>query len=254
MDDQLLVEKYMAARTDRSLVVLEGFHALKHAVRFGAELLDVRCTDTQGLARLAIELAADVYRPVLDAAAEVPPEVFKRLSPSSIPTDTIGLAKRPEVSPKAMLDNPAPAPVVLLERPRNLGNIGASIRAAAAAGAGGVVTTGEHDPWSPGALAGGAGLQYALPVVQVSTIPESGRPLVAFDPDGEPLHLADVPPRSILAFGSERAGLSREARARADLCVSIPMAQEVSSLNLATSVAVALYTLKFRHGAEWSSG
>ena len=160
MDDQLLVEKYLAARTDRSLVVLEGFHALKHSVRFGAELLDVRCTDTENLGRLAIELAADVYRPILDAAAEVPPGVFKHLSPSSIPTDAIGLAKRPEVSPKAMLDNPAPAPVVLLERPRNLGNIGASIRAAAAAGAAGVVTTGDHDPWSPGALAGGAGLAW----------------------------------------------------------------------------------------------
>ena len=254
MDDELLVEKYMAARTDRSLVVLEGFHALKHAVRFGAELLDVRCTDTGDLARLSRELAADVYVPVLDAATEVPPGLFTRLSPGSIPTDAIGLAKRPEVSLSAILENPASAPVVLLERPRNLGNIGASVRAAAAAGAAGVVSTGEHDPWSPGAMSGGAGLQYALPVVQVATLPESDRPLVAFDPNGEPLHLAAVPPRSILTFGSERAGLSRETRERADLCVSIPMAQEVSSLNLATSVAVALYTLKFRHGAEWSSG
>ena len=254
MDDQLLVERYIAARADRSLVVLEGFHALKHAVRFGAELLDVRCTDTGDLARLAQELAADVYGPVLAAAAEVPPRVFTRLSPASIPTGAIGLAKRPEVSPDAVLNAPNPAPVVLLERPRNLGNIGASIRAAAAAGAAGVVTTGEHDPWSPGALSGGAGLQYALPVVQVAALPESDRPLVAFDPDGEPLNLAPVPPRSILAFGSERAGLSQEARARADLCVSIPMAQEVSSLNLATSVAVALYTLKFQHGSEWASG
>ena len=252
MDNRLLIEQYRAARSDRSLAVLEGFHALKHAVRFGAELLDVQCTDTEALAQLAREMAADVYVPILDAAAQVPPEIFADLSPVSIPTSVIGMAKRPEVSLNDLLDDPKPAPVVFLERPRNLGNVGASVRAAAAAGAAGVVATGEHDPWSPAALSGGAGLQYALPVVQTGALPECGRPLVTFDPDGEPLHLAQVPPRSILAFGSERAGLSRETRETADLCVSIPMAQEVSSLNLATSVAVALYTLKFRHGAEWS--
>ena len=261
MDYRLLVERYRAARTDRSLAVLEGFHSLKHAVRFGADLLDLRCTGTEALARIAGELAPDVSVALLERAVETPGDVFQQLSPVSIPTGVIGLAKRPrgvgragpDISLAALLDDPIPAPVVLLERPRNLGNIGASVRAAAAAGAAGVVTTGEHDPWSPGALSGGAGLQYALPVVQVAALPKCGRPLVAFDPTGQPLHLAPVPPRSILAFGSERVGLSREIREAADLCVSIPMTPGVSSLNLATSVAVALYTLKFRRGGEWST-
>ncbi len=45
----------------------------------------------------------------------------------------------------------------------------------------------------------------------------------------------------MLAFGTERYGLSEELRARADASVSIPMRPGVSSLNLATSVAAVLF-------------
>jgi TrmH family RNA methyltransferase len=45
----------------------------------------------------------------------------------------------------------------------------------------------------------------------------------------------------VLAFGTERYGLSGELAARADARISIPMAPGVSSLNLATSVAAVLF-------------
>ena len=50
-----------------------------------------------------------------------------------------------------------------------------------------------------------------------------------------------IPMRAILAFGSERRGLSPALRARAARRIAIPMRQGVSSLNLATAVAVVLY-------------
>ncbi len=46
---------------------------------------------------------------------------------------------------------------------------------------------------------------------------------------------------AILAFGTERDGLSEELLAAADARVSLPMEPGVSSLNLATSVAATLY-------------
>nr|MBA3583830.1 rRNA methyltransferase [Gemmatimonadota bacterium] len=49
-----------------------------------------------------------------------------------------------------------------------------------------------------------------------------------------------------LAFGSERRGLSGAILDRADLVVGIPMREGVSSLNLVTAVAVALYTERAR--------
>lgn len=134
-----------------------------------------------------------------------------------------------------------PGRVVFLERPSHHGNVGAAVRVAAAAGAAGVLTSGSLDPWHPHALRGSAGLHFALAVARVDDLPSSDRPVVAFDPDGDPLGGAPLPARGVLAFGSERRGLSARLLARADHRVAIPMRPGVSSLNLATAVAVALY-------------
>jgi TrmH family RNA methyltransferase len=133
---------------------------------------------------------------------------------------------------------------VLLEDPRDLGNLGACVRVAAAADVAGVLSTGSHDPWHPDALRGAAGLHFAIPVARLGDLGEldaSERPLLAVDPEGEPLNPAELDPRAVLAFGTERHGLSRELIGRADARVSIPMQPGVSSLNLATSVAAVLF-------------
>jgi TrmH family RNA methyltransferase len=197
-------------------VRIEGFHALKHALRFGAAVVSAT-GDRDELERLAAALAADVDFGVVEHRAGAP---------------LVAHAVRPEqrLGPRG--------PVVLLENPRHLGNVGAAIRVAAAAGAAGVVTTGTSDPWHPDAVRGAAGLQFALPVLRVDDVPP-GRPLVAVDPDGD----ASPPPSdAVYAFGSERHGLSEELLARADRRLRIPMRPGVSSLNLATAVAVVLYT------------
>ncbi|HEX8958816.1 MAG TPA: TrmH family RNA methyltransferase, partial [Solirubrobacterales bacterium] len=132
--------------------------------------------------------------------------------------------------------------LVLLEDPRAMGNMGACVRVAAAAGAAGVLTTGDNDPWHPDALRAAAGLHFALPVVAVEGLPESDRPLVAIDPGGDELRPHELPPRAILAFGTERHGLSDGLLARADARLGIPMRPGVSSLNLATAVAAVLFS------------
>ena len=69
------------------------------------------------------------------------------------------------------------------------------------------------------------------------------RPLVALDPEGETLRRGGVPERAVLAFGTERDGLSDELLARADLRLALPMRPGVSSLNLATAVSGVLFAL-----------
>jgi TrmH family RNA methyltransferase len=120
--------------------------------------------------------------------------------------------------------------------------MGACVRVAAAADAAAVLTTGEHDPWHPDALRGAAGLHFALPVARVGALPAADRPLVAIDPEGSELSAGDLPPRAILAFGTERHGLSDELLERADARLGIPMRDGVSSLNLATAVAAVLFS------------
>jgi RNA methyltransferase, TrmH family len=241
VQDGSLIPRFGRARRDPSLAVLEGFHPLKHALRFGASVVEVVSSDAAQLDRLASQLAPDLATQLRALAREVEPTVFAQLAPLAPPTGVIGLAERPTVDPRAVLADARELPVVLLEDPRDLGNMGACVRVAAAADIAGVLTTGSHDPWHPDALRGAAGLHYAVPVARVEQLEWPGRTLLAVDPDGERLDPAELPPRAVLAFGTERYGLSPELTARADAHVSIPMRAGVSSLNLATSVAAVLF-------------
>jgi TrmH family RNA methyltransferase len=244
-----LIPRFGRARRDPSLAVLEGFHPLKHALRFGANVLEIVSSDSRELDRLAAALAPDVASRLRALAREVDPSVFAQLAPLAPPTGVIGLAERPAVDPLRVIADERALPVVLLEDPRDLGNMGACVRVAAAADVAGVLTTGSHDPWHPDALRGAAGLHYAVPVARVTHVACGDRPLLAVDPEGERLDPATLPPRAVLAFGTERYGLSDELTARADARVSIPMRAGVSSLNLATSVAAVLFAWRLSSAA-----
>jgi TrmH family RNA methyltransferase len=237
------------ARRDPDLVLIEGFHALKHALRFGAEILHAAITDAKEVATLAAALAPDIAERLPANTLVISPERLQAAGLKAPITGVIGLARRPQVDVPAALADPRPAPLVLLERPRGLGNIGWCVRTAAAADVAGLLSTGIHDPWCPTAVRIGVGLQFALPVARVmDTNWDSDRPLIAVDTSGEAVHPADLPPRAILAFGTERHGLSEELLARAQTRVRLPMRDGVSSLNLATSVAALLYAWRLSAG------
>jgi TrmH family RNA methyltransferase len=231
------------ARRDHGLVVLEGFHAVKHALRFGAELLGAWTAEPGELELLRARMAPDVaLAPSLVTAAELAAVVPR--------AQVVAVARRPrQIDRDGLLADRGAAPVILLEDPRHLGNLGACVRVAAAAGAAGVLTTGRQDPWHPDALRGSAGLHFALPVLRTRAIATGGRPLVALDPEGDPLDPAAFPQRAVLAFGTERDGLSEELLARADARLALPMRPRVSSLNLATAVSGVLFALALGGGA-----
>lgn len=244
LDIAAIVRRFHAARRDGEVVVLQGFHALKHALRFDGQIEAVVCSDQAQVDGLAEGLAPDLGATIAELAVVLPPEAFKRLGPYVPHTGVVSIARRVHSDPTAVLAAEDPAPVVLLEDPRHFGNLGAVIRVAAAAQAAGVLTTGRQDPWDPVAVRGSAGLHFALPVARLMELPASDRPLLALDPGGEQLDPELVPPRALLAFGTERAGLSDDLLARADARLCLPMREGVSSLNLATSVAAVLYSLR----------
>ena len=210
-------------------VALEGFHAVKHALRFAPALVrSVTVTSVEAATALCASLAPDVAERLLALAA---------VGPVDHPTGITGTADRPPLDRRPLSERAAP--LVVLDAPRHPGNAGAAIRVAAAAGASGVAMTGALDPWHPAVVRGSAGLHYALPVLAVAVDDLVGT-VVALDADGsgwEPL-----PDDAVLVVGSERAGLSPSLRERADRVVALPMTPGVSSLNLATAVSAALYS------------
>jgi TrmH family RNA methyltransferase len=229
-------------------VLLDGFHTLKHALRFHADIPLAVASDRAAALALAADLAPDVL-PALEAHLEpVTPETLRTLVPRPHPTGVAALARKPTA--RAARTTPAAtpaaaraaAPTVVLDNPRHLGNIGAVVRLAAGCGAAAVLTTGTVDPWHPTVVRAAAGLHFATHVAHGEG-PEDlpSGPLYALAPEGEDLRTLALPDDALLAFGSERHGLSRELRARADHLVALPMRPQVSSYNLATSVAMTLY-------------
>jgi RNA methyltransferase, TrmH family len=245
--DGSLIARFGRARRDKALAVLEGLHAVKHAMRFGAEIQVAVTDDAAQLRGLAERLAPDIAPGLAAIVTQVEPDLFAALTPMPPPTGVVAIAARRAYDPAAILAGEPAAPVVVLENPRDLGNVGACIRVAAAADAAGLISVGGHDLWHPDALRGAAGLHYALPVARVAELPDARRPLLALDPEGEELDPRTLHPRSVLAFGTERDGLSPELLARAERRLAIPMRAGVSSLNLATSVAAVVFAWRLSH-------
>jgi len=240
-----LVARFRDARSDDTRAILEGFHALKHALRFGAEIEAVLSSDPAGLEKLARELAPDVGERLRELTTPVDDETYRQLGGYAHHTRVAALARRPAFDIGEALAR-REVPAVFLEDPRHLGNLGAVVRVAAAVNAAAVLTTGEQDPWDPVAIRGSGGLHFALPVGRVDPGIGFDRPLVALDPDGDDLTSDRLPDDAIFAFGSERHGLSGELLARADARLRLPMRAGVSSLNLATSVSAVLFAWRLR--------
>lgn len=240
-DAEQAVRRWHAAAPDA--VLLDGFHALKHALRFGAEVHVALCGDKAATLRLAADLAPDLARPLADRLVEVPAGVLRDLMARVHPTAVAALAARPgrDANLAALAHRPRQAPVVVLDSPRNLGNVGAVVRLAAGFAATGVVTTGDVDPWHPNAVRAGAGLHFATAVERLDAAALPPGPLYVLDPEGRDIRSTGLPDDALIVFGSERHGVSAELRGRADALVALPMRDQVSSYNLATSVGMALF-------------
>ncbi len=245
MNDAGLVARFRAARRDSKLVVLEGLHALKHALRFGADIISAASADVDGVRALARELAPDVVDGIGALCEPCDWRTFAALAPTPHATGVIALARRPDVC-AADIAATGTGPVIVLHDPQNLGNVGAVVRVAAALDSGGVLVVGGADPWNPTAVRGAAGLQFALPCARTDTLPFTRRPLVAFATGDASDDQAPLPPDALLAFGSERRGLPPAVIHAAARVTAIAMRPGVSSLNLATSVAIALDRLRDR--------
>lgn len=239
MQETKLIDAFQKAHGSTSMVVVEGLQALKHAVRFKAKIEHIVTYDIHELQKLAAELAPDISSVILSKATAVNPEVFAKISPKNHRTKVVALAEQKNYKVAGV--DPQ-KPIVFLENPKDLENIGAVVRVAAAANAGAVVADSEASIWHPAVVRGGAGLQYSLPVFNGKLADFSlNRPLFALDPTGEDIRPATLPANAVFIFGSERSGITKPMLQQADKVLRLPMKPGVSSLNLATSVAATLY-------------
>ena len=235
MNSNQLTALHTRARKSKEYVYIEGFHALKHSIRFGADLVSYVTDDKSLCMDLAQKLAPDIAKEI-ERVTEIETSVFSTLSPRIPRTRILAIAQRPA------RDIPNAGKLVLLDNPRDLGNVGTIIRTSAAAGIDAVLITGAIDPWHPTVVLSAAGLQFALPCIQIELNQLPSLPIITFDERGDDLKDFTPQQNQILAFGSERDGISPGLLRRSTEQYRIPMQNGVSSLNLSASVAIITYT------------
>ena len=153
--------------------------------------------------------------------------------------------------------------IAVLEGLVDTTNVGAVFRSAAALAADAVILSPTcADPWARRAVRVSMGTICQVPWAHapkpwpgalVGALHEEGFKIysLALEENAQALgsYGLAVPERLALFFGSEGYGLSKEVIASSDATVIIPMSNEVDSLNVAASSAVAFWELFARPGA-----
>lgn len=240
------------ARTETGLFLVEGPQAVSEALAYRADLLvDVYITPA-GRERYAdlVQLATSLGR-VVETVSEA---VLETMADTVTPQGVLATSRQFDV-PVADLLAAQPRLVAILEEVRDPGNAGTIIRAADAAGADGVILTGNSvDAYNPKVVRSTTGSIFHVPVAQNGTLDEAvravraaGLQVLAADVKG-----ADLPRvRGALAaptawvFGNEAHGLPDDLLRLADRVVKVPIYGNAESLNLATAASVCLYESAF---------
>lgn len=250
-----LTEHQLRSRADagRATLIAESRLVVEVALAAGVEPISA-LVDERGLASCADLLAR---MPDEVPAFVLPREEMERLCGFRVTRGLLCAMRRPrERSVDEVLVGASRVAVV--EDLVDVTNLGALMRNAAALGADAVVLSPRcADPLCRRAVRVSMGCVFRVPWARAEAgawprqtlghLRELGFTCLAMALGPEAVPLDEVSPRPgarrALVFGSEGPGLTRETLAACDGSVTIPMAHDVDSLNVAASSAVAFWQL-----------
>ncbi|MEW6248419.1 MAG: RNA methyltransferase [Nitrospirota bacterium] len=173
---------------------------------------------------------------------------FGKLSDVEHAQGILAVVRKPEWDEEAVLARPR---VLGLfgERLQDPANVGAIIRTAAAMGLSAVwLTSDSADPFNPKVVRTTTGTLLQLPIFRrndPSWFLDHGCALLAAEPhDWHARAIREIralPRRAVLAVGNESRGLSEATLKQAAIRFYIPLHRGVDSLNVAASVAIAVF-------------
>jgi 23S rRNA (guanosine2251-2'-O)-methyltransferase len=231
--------------------LLSGIHPVAEALRAGSPLERIVIAQGAGGPRLQeiIDLARRAHVPVRFE----PRSSLDRLASSAAHQGVIALgAARKYAELESVVSSEM---VVVLDGVEDPHNLGAIIRTAHAAGAGGIIIPERRAAGITDVVAkAAAGALEHLPVVRVTNInraledlKEQGMWIYGLDERGaESYDRIDYAAKSVLVLGAEGAGLHEQVRKKCDLLVRIPLAGKISSLNVSVAAGIVLFEWKRR--------
>ena len=241
--------KRRKARDKHQLFVAEGVRAVEELLRSALTIRGVlvapQLVDAPRGAALEGALRERNILVEVVAANE-----FGSAAETESPQGVLAIGEIPEHS-FAILGADWSGVVLVLDAVQDPGNVGTILRTAAALG---VVATvalpGTVDLWNAKVVRSGMGAHFRH-LAFSSTWDEldsfrrtAGARVFVADAEGEAADGIDAPRRIVLVVGNEGAGVSPEARSRAERVVSIPIASHVESLNVAVATGILLHSLR----------
>jgi TrmH family RNA methyltransferase len=237
------------AREKHSLFVAEGVRAVEELLRsdltvrgalVAPQLLDA--PRGQALRKTLEESGLEVI--------EVSEKDFRSAAETESPQGVIAMGEVPKRSLDT-LDVAGMCRLIVLDGVQDPGNAGTIVRTAAALGATATIALpGTVDLWNPKVIRSSMGAQFHHPAFHASTedlfgfLERQGIELWATDAGGSALEKSGAPQRLAVAVGNEGSGLSPVVRAKAQRTVSLPIAPNVESLNVAVATGIILYELR----------
>jgi len=236
------------AREKQQLFVAEGVRAVEELLRsplsirgalVGPQLLEA----PRGPQLVAAIKARGTS--VEDVAANE----FASAAETDSPQGVIAIAEVPQ---RSLADLPADwkGVVLILDAVQDPGNVGTILRTAAALGAVATIALpGTVDLWNAKVVRSGMGAHFRHPAfsstwAELDTFRSRTETRVyAADAAGEAVSTGARERRVALVVGNEGAGLSADARARADRTIALPLNPDVESLNVAVATGILLYLL-----------
>jgi 23S rRNA (guanosine2251-2'-O)-methyltransferase len=229
-------------------MIVYGVNAVREALRAGrVERIAVSATGNPRVQEI-LALAAERQIPI-DA---VDTRALDRQARGGVHQGVVATARDLEVWTPAELARQAAGPplIIVLDGVEDPHNLGAILRTADAVGASGLVRQARHAAPLDGAVARtSAG---AVAHVRIATVVNIARAVEELKAEGvwtmgldeageQPYDAVDFTLPTAVVLGAEGSGLRRLVKERCDFTASIPMAGQVSSLNVSVAAGVVLF-------------
>lgn len=231
--------------------LIEGYRELSRAVAVSQPLSEVYCCRELYLGSNEPGLLDDAAGNCGATIQPVTEDVFRKISYRDRPDGLIAVAPRPEWGLQRLEGQESGVSALYLiaqsiEKPGNLGTI---LRTADAAGVDGVVVVDQcTDLYNPNVVRASVGTLFTVPVAEATSdealewFKQRGIRLFATSPDAKKnYNEADLSGPMAIVIGSEQYGLDGRWLESTDEQISIPMAGQADSLNVATSTAIVLF-------------
>jgi 23S rRNA (guanosine2251-2'-O)-methyltransferase len=235
--------------------ILSGIHPVAEALR-SHHPID-RVLIAQGAGGPRLQEIIDMARRADIAVRFEPRSALDRLAGTSAHQGVVALGAAKQYA--ALEEVSASDLIVVLDGVEDPHNLGAIIRTAHAAGAGGIVIPERRAAGVTDVVAkAAAGALEHLPVTRVTNINRSleelkasGHWIYGLDERGtETYDRVEYATPTVIVLGGEGKGLHEQVRKHCDVLVRIPMAGRISSLNVSVAAGVVLFEWRRRRSAR----